>query len=534
MLFLAIGLIGIGLSITLPNKKVQVDSTTVHLYTPPLEKAEDLAKASDQITDLVSDQVSFSDVHTFLNSDLAQTTTEVNIHGQGLSRDEILLLKDYPLVYHPSTPQTGITKLTHGNITEREDWTLQGQFQGRDVKNIFITTPDSRQHAATITDSSFQIRSKAPVAGAYLIPVSTVLLSSDTITDLLPIDVQHEPSWQMLVLSSYPSFEINYLKNYWTSLGNGFALRTKISKEKYRTSFVNSTKAKLDILTRKTLSTYDFIITDVASWQQLSAQEQGNIKRSVRDQGLALLIRPSTPYRAPSNLQLPRWTASQEIIWKTNADDIMLSQFDLSATWRSTTMQRHVLARYRASGLGHLAVLAIDDTYKLILANKEDDYQNLWSSIFSNLYRDFSPKARLLKNQWTWAEEKTTMTVLSNQDITETPILNDAMRLPFLKVPFLNGVTEMTMWPAEGYNHIELPSGSALSNSMLSFYAHPKDTWKAMKQTTLQAINQQAALQSSKMTLKNIEEVERLPVWWWYLLTLLGFGCLWFDERVYS
>lgn len=526
MFFLLVGLIGIALIITIPNRKVDIESTIAHIHTSTHEAPSEMSESAGQ--------AHFNDVHAFLRSDKVDKTSQVHIHGLGLDQAELDLLSAYTLVYHPASTISGITKLNHSTITERQNWILNGQVQGADVDNVFITTPDDQTHQAAFKDRTFSIRSIAPVAGSYLLPVSTVLSSMDTIHELLPINVLHEPTWQMLVLSSFPSFEINYLKNYWTSLGNGFAMRSKISKDKFRTSFINSSKTNLDVITRRTISKYDFIITDVPSWNLLSTQEQGNIKRSVRDDGLALLIRPTSTSSVLQNLQIPTWTEPQEIAWKTDSDDVLLAQYKLSTSWRSTIMQQHTLAKHRSSGLGHIGVIGIDETYKLILADKEQDYQNLWSAIFSNLYRDFSPKARIIKNPWTWAAEKITMSILSTHQINALPILNDSIETPFLNVPFLNGVAEITLWPKADYNSLDIQSESSLSNSRLTFYAHPKDTWPALRQAQLLEINQQAAGRSTAVSTQNFQEVNGFPLWWWYVLVLLGFGSLWFDERAFN
>ena len=97
-------------------------------------------------------------------------------------------------------------------------------------------------------------------------------------------------------------------------------------------------------------------------------------------------------------------------------------------------------------------------------------------------------------------------------------------------MPDLSGVTEVSIWPRQGYNRISLKNGKA----DLRFYAHQKDSWKAVKQYQLAPINQQAATASAMLSIAPLEEMKPFSLFWWYRLCLLGFGALWLDERLYG
>jgi hypothetical protein len=278
------------------------------------------------------------------------------------------------------------------------------------------------------------------------------------------------------------------------------------------------------------VSAYDFIITDSPTWNQLSLSEQSNIKRAVSNSGLALIIRPSSIDVTVNNLQIPKWSEPKEIMWKTTSDDVMLNLYNISSSWRTTRQQGYDLARYRSIGLGHIAVLGIDKTYKLILTDNEEYYQTLWSTIFSDLYRDFSPTSKLLHNQWIWEGEKNYISILSNHEIDTPPLLNDSIPLPYIQVPFLNNVTEVSLWPSQGYNKISLEDGKAA----LKFYAHKKDAWQAVKQSQLLSMNMHAAMSSDMLPIPVYYEDHPISKFWWYALVLLGFGALWLDERLFA
>ncbi len=510
-LLLVVGLIGLGLILLKPSTRQDIPSQTAHIITPYGESEK---------------QNSYTSVHDFLNSEAASSTDKVQIHGIGLNTEELALLEGYHLDFIPTDTITGISEITLPKITEREQWTLRGKLQGAGITGIDLVSPDGSSSKATITGADFTIQSTAPVAGAYLYDI-IALTESDSILEKLPIKVAHEPTWSMLVLSSFPSFEINYLKNYWTSIGNSFALRSQISKGKYSTSFSNSQRQDLNTLTRKTIQSFDYIITDIASWNQLSQQERNNILGTVANQGLALIFRAEQSDRKAQDITLPTLSSSEEIKWKTSADDVALLGYTSTANWRSARLQGHTLSKFRSRSLGHIALLTIEDTYKLILADQAKNYQNLWSTIFSRLYRDFSPTSQLSHNDWVWADEPTDITILTNQKISTPPIFNDSTELFFTDTPFLSGSTEVSALPQPGTNTIRIHDSEELT-----FYAHEQEAWAGVRQRHLAKINSvvshERTDQAAPTTLTTQQEIS---LYWWYAITLLGLGGLWLHER---
>ncbi len=515
-ILLGLGLCGLALIILQPHRDIELDREPVYIWTS--EPSQDSLENFNN---------NFLSVHAFLQSDLVDKVSSVHIHGIGLEEESLNLLSGYPITYKPSTTIPGITDVDVPAITEGKKWELRGSFQGQKIKSLTLIAPDKTRHPATISDSSFQITSTAPPAGSYLIDIETVLDEADTIVEQLPIEVEHEPTWQMLILSSYPVFENKYLKNYWTSLGNGFTLRSKISKDKYNSTFVNAPQRNLEKLSRNTVTNYDYIITDIPTWNQLSSTEKTTIKSAVRNKGLALIFRPAVNSIEAEEINLPSWSEPTRLEWKTTTDDIHLVRYPIASSWAPIKQNAYTLGRYRSSGLGHIAMLSIDETYKLILADKDSQYKALWSSIFSKLYRDFAPTTKFLDGPWIWEGQKSNLTILSQNSVSSPLRLNDTLDIPYLQVPFLEGITEVSLYPSSGYNTLEVHN-----NEELTFYAHEKGTWMAMQQKKYSALTSKATQSSIKSNPSTYTSSKPISTYWWYLLFLVGFGGLWLDERI--
>ena len=516
-LFLAIGLMGVALILIQPHSTLKLDREEIHIWT------------SEPSSEAMSDtENNFRNVHDFLQSDLSDKASQVHIHGMGLEEASLHLLSDYVTTYHPSPLINGITQIDVPTITEGRPYTLTGHYQGAEVKTIALIESDKSQNEASLQDSSFSINSTAPTAGSYLLDIETILNNGDTLRDKLPIEVAHEPTWQMLILSSYPVFENKYLKNYWTSLGNGFTLRSKVSKSKYNSTYVNAPQRNLETISRKVVSAFDYIITDVPTWNQLSSGEQGNIKSAVRNNGLGLVFRPSSRQVIADDITLPKWEEPSEILWKTTTDDVRLLSYNAPSSWESIKIKSHTVGKVRSWGLGHVAILTLDETYKLILADKENEYKRIWSALFSELYRDFAHSTKLLHETWIWEGQKTRLAFISQNPFSDPPRLNDAMDIPVLKVPLLEGISELTLYPSEGYNTLTVQN-----NEAINFYAHSRDTWKAMKQKQLREAYSKSG-RKSMVQEATYDSSEPIPIFWWYLLFLVGFGALWLVERIWD
>ena len=516
---LMLGLVGIGAIWTRPQMTSEGDVTTAHIVT-------DQGEAPDEILEN-EDHHQFNSVHQFLNSEIASATHEVHIHGLGLPRQDLELIKKHQLIFHPTEPIGGITHMRIPKITERNIWKLEGTYQGDDIQQIILTGPDSIKTTAILSDSTFAISSKAPPAGRYLYNI-TIYTKTDTIQELLPIDIGHEPFWSMLMLASYPSFESNYLKNYWTSLGNQFALRTKISQDKYSTSFVNMSNQNLTSITYRIATDFDFILTDISSWNSLTDKERSNISSAVRNEGTALIIKATEDQPKATNLSLPSITDIQEISWTTPDDPVDLVLYTTQSNWRSARQQGHTLLKYRSSGLGFFGMITLDNTYKLILADQPTAYQQLWSALFSALFRDFSTSSKLLHNPWIWAGEQNTISTLTDSPITSPPILNDTTALTYITAPFIIGLYDFDAYPRPSENTINISD-----TEQLPFYAHPQNTWLAVRQSQLRKINTLAAQKTQNKSEASLTTTEEIRWIWWLLLSVIGLGGLWLDERLW-
>jgi len=306
-------------------------------------------------------------------------------------------------------------------------------------------------------------------------------------------------------------------------------MKSKISKEKYQSTYVNIPKNTLENLTKTTVNQFDFILTDVTAWNDLSDLERRTILNAVSREGIALMLRPNQETNHAKGLNHPIWNEPVSQTWTFRQEEIDLTSYPILSSWLSINYNGHQLAKYTQRGLGHIVMLSIDESFKLLLADGDDIYQNLWAEIFSNLYIDFNTSPQVIGQQWLWSDERNDITV-SIPDVKELqPRLNDSTALSYLEIPFLDDVFELNIWPEVGYNTLAIENGHTMP-----LYAHSRESWRAKRQSYLSVLNQQAADASQAYLAPTITVEKSISFIWWYIMALLGFCALWIDERLYD
>lgn len=517
--FLLVGMTGLILLILRP--KMTMTSELIHV---------DILTSGDNLPPL--SKTSFSNINKFLNSEVSHRTDTVHIKGDGLPLEELDLISDYNIKYHMGKLTPGITSFDYHEITEYSSWTMTGSYRG-DVKSIVVNDPKGEVIKCSLKDSAFSAKLVGPPAGEYLLPIKVFFQNGDSTTEYMPIKSNKSARYNLLSLSSHPSFEINFLKNYWASQGHGFVQRQKVSQEKYISSFVNAIEVNLEKLSPNLVNKFDILLFDLDTWNQLSNAERNAVLEQVKNNGKGLIFRPSEKVMTDQSLQLPKLNSSKEITWKAKYSNPSILVFPILSSpngWSSLSHKKEKIGTYRSLGLGHILLLTVEDTYQLLLADENDEYQELWAKVFSLLYKDYTPASTLITSKWIWENEKTHLQLITDKPLENLPILDDSIPLPYIESPFIANSYELDLWAEKGSHIITIPN----SDDKLSFYVHGQSDWKAVRQDYLSSLNSKVSQKSHeenkpKMATRRVE----IPYVYWYLLTLLGFGALWLDEKLY-
>ncbi|MEL6124225.1 MAG: hypothetical protein AAFR14_10920, partial [Bacteroidota bacterium] len=289
--------------------------------------------------------------------------------------------------------------------------------------------------------------------------------------------------------------------------------------------FDNLQQRKLEPLSPESLDGFDLLLLDVRQWNRLSITDRRVVKRHIRRTGAALLFLPSD--QAPLDINFPAVGTKQEFDFRENGKQVSLSiQSAVPRGWRLIELQDHKVASYRRYGIGHIAALHVADSHKLLLADMERTYQELWTSIITEIFVRIDQGIIADIPYPVWAGEKTALRMYGLGDLSDTVTVDRNDTYMATPVPEILGHQRVQVWPEAGWNEVIIGS-----QDTVWMYAHAEDDAPLLRDERNQDYIRHIAtpeVNVAKMTSKPISR------WWAYSLIVLGLSALWLDERIWA
>ncbi len=468
----------------------------------------------------------FVNVHQLINDPVSQQIDRVHITDINIKSADAKLLNTYPIELHIDSLPQGIFEVNVPYISADDSWTIYGKTTDK-VSTIILSGPTEYSEQSVVSDQQYAVNGPSLPAGRYLIDISAIV-DQDTITEQLPINVYPKSKWNLLQLSAYPNYESNYLKNHWIADGNGFAQRSEITTGKYQYSYSNIAEASLDHINRKAIDPYNFLLIDIPVWNHLNASERRTILNAVSDQGKGLIIRPTAANQEAEGIQNSRISKLSSTLLTDTPKDIKLNQYNLlsSSSWRTIKTNKVTTAYERRYGLGHIAIIAIDQSYPLLLEDQADLYQSLWAQIFSSVYAAYDERSAIISPEWIWAEENNKLLVISES--TDWSPRIDSTEMYWSNSPLIDGAATIEVNPKSGYNTLTINDQESIE-----YYVHPADSWAALRAyqngQALRLLSRNETSESSTHLSTYYTEISPL---WWISLLIISLAALWYDERI--
>ena len=230
----------------------------------------------------ITDEHTYSSIHELL-AHRAELYGEIQLDPIHTNLADLEIgAKQFSVKPSVDSSSWGITDLSIPNrIVENEPWQLSG-YTSIGTSRISIKNQLSdKSTSSTVEDGQFTLTTSSPFAGHQLYDLIAYDKLGDSISYTIPVEVVTDEPWQLMALTSFPSFELNALKNFWVEEGNGFFWRSSVSTGRYRTSSVNTSVSELNTVNRQVLRSFDFLLIDIPTWNQLNAQERKTVNGQV-------------------------------------------------------------------------------------------------------------------------------------------------------------------------------------------------------------------------------------------------------------
>lgn len=460
---------------------------------------------------------------------------QINVYGYGLADEDLNKLKDYHISFYPAaTPAGIITANWPKKLSSSTRLTVQGTYHNPNTKPVEL-----KLYGMGMVLDSLTIKAKAKVNFAFSTqPKQTgnaifkliALQGSDTLSiDPVPFEVADKQPIKVLILASFPDFEYKFLKQWLYEHKYPVVFRSRISKDKYSTDFLNTQPVNVNQLTQTLLNGIDLLVVD----EDELLVNKAVIYNAVNN-GMGLLIRSTkiNTYESPlpaestvslrsaDNIKFNNLPFPQTLFLKSNLNEQQLI----------TDGAGKVLVTSKLVGMGKVLNTTLAATYQWMLAGNQVDYTRFWSLIFNKaLRKEIAAQSFEIAQKWPSVNDKLSINVAVSDN--KAPLVSiDSIRLSLrqnMELPFM---WDGNFWPtSSGW------SALSIEKNIGQLYTYKKDDWKAAKSfERLTHTKQFEAKQSTKeFTADKISywSTEEVNKWWFLLIFILMISFLWYEQR---
>ena len=490
---------------------------------------------------------------------------QLRIAGHGLKSYDLEQLPSAPLAFHEAALQSGIMAIDWPReIALGERLTVHGRLSGFADQTGLLKLSD----LAGIVDSlkfeqgenrPFRFSILPPAVGQWLYRLQFITEAADTLVDVLfGVSVREPEQLRILMLHSMPRFETRFLKEMLARSGHALAIRSAISRDRFRTEFINLAERDLSAIDATILQNFDLLIADAATISNLSQQELRAISQTIGKNGMGLLIMPDVafseldstgnlpPFLAYFKFQkgddlerreiTPELLGPQEIVLSKIPALSMALQEDAALQPLIRDGQNRTMAALARFNLGRVGVTLIEESYRWVLAGDSQAHAAYWSFLITRLARSQAVSEKLMLPQPPiyFVDEPLSITLHSPHPMpgaiirsaTQTP---DSLR--FRQNELEPQRWRTTFWPREtGWYTITSDRGAETA-----FYVLPLTSWPRLQQAQKHAatrafVRTQAAQigpQASAVALTS----QPVSLVYFFIIFLLSCTYLWAERK---
>lgn len=481
--------------------------------------------------------------------------TRLHVLGQGLSNAALHFADSLEIIPHLSQPESGIRAVYWKSKAQvGGQWNIQGQFENKSLQPVWLLLEGFgiRMDSVEIPANSkkeFDLQARLKESGRFVFELKQYVNKQLVQQEKVPVEVMPSSELRILILEAFPGFEMKFLKNWLAGKQYAVAIRSAISKNKFRTEFINRKNLNLNNLTASVLENFDLLIADEQSLEQLTLKEMSSLGQAIQEDGMALL----TLWKEPKNNQKNRLLAAfkvdapatpeekqTRILWP----DMPAGTQEVNSTSASiqnrpgirplvTDEKNNILAAARLWGRGKLTASMIQSAYMWILDGKQDLYAHYWSFLLTN-----SVNEKPTDENWQTGPELP----IIHQPLTYTlhredllPPAGQSRNIPFYLAQDVIHPQKWhgTYWPdATGWTTVHTADGTPFWH-----YIYSPSDWQHIqfgqrRKATLDFVETQRAKTSKNDSAVELSDIKSVPALWFFLLFLCSMAYLWLEQKL--
>ncbi|QOW25415.1 hypothetical protein [Lysobacter sp. H23M47] len=351
-------------------------------------------------TSMPADAERFPDLASALRTHPA--TQRIRVLGAGLVARDRDAAPGLEIEFRAAPQPSGLVEIhSPQRVAAGRRFAVSGRAEAVTGGSVELRDPADRplDRSELSDDGQFTLHASARSAGLTAYRVLVLNTEGDTIDEApVPVDVAPPRDLKVLVLAGGPSPELKYLRRW--ALDAGAVLDTRISLG--AGTQVGTAPGRFDAAA---LDQFDLLVLDDRSWGTLT-RDQHEVLAAALDRGLGLLLRMAGP---PGDADRQRLAELGFEVARTNPDpgvrlggewvvpgDAADALPSLTRVVRVTAADGielladgagEPLGFWVAHGRGRVGVWPLVDSYRLVMAGRQDVHGEMWSSAFSTLAR---------------------------------------------------------------------------------------------------------------------------------------------------
>lgn len=466
------------------------------------------------------------------------------ILGHGIKPYDLWQLDAFKVNYLGGQALKGISDLKYKtNSTVGVQAIINGRYLNATLGSKLVLEDPSGEALDSIsletkTTQEFQLEVPLKVQGKYLLE----LIEKDSLgnrirKDPLPIIVAKKSQLKILILNNFPTFETKYLKNYLAENGHQVLNRSQLTTNRYKYEYFNMDNRPFVAMTKKALASFDLLIIDAISLQNLSKSKRNTLENSVREDGLGIFIQPNDSYfQSHKNLFSFKFvpddnkTSTLEAWPKVDIGSYAFgfnSEFGLEAMLNGKSK---LLSAYKRKGAGKIGTTLFKNTYELALNGHTEIYQQIWSKIVENLSKTENPIAKWHSNTpFTFKDEPFNFklrTAILDPIVSANGDYNIPLRQDLNIASLWEGVT----YPRDiGWEKQYIQQDTS---AVFEYYVPASTHWQSLIANNTITTNTRYFNTQNKSDQSITKPMTPINSIWFYLIFIISMGYLWLEPKL--
>ncbi len=478
--------------------------------------------------------------------------------GWGPDAAEWHALDSIPVSFHPTPLAPGISRASWpAEVVLGDRLVVEGDVAAAPGgQPIYLDDPSGTTDSTRIDSSgAFRLEARPRATGRSLYVLHTATADRAVATETLAVTVVAPPAWRVLILERSPRFETSALRDWLVARGGAVAIRTAVSRNRFRTEFVNRDRVPLTTLTSRLVAQFDLTVIDGRTLAALTASERLTLRRAV-DGGLGVLVIPDTvvfdhatgrfsdrdffldfslrPIDAIDvRLVRPRWAGLDRpaTVPASAAPYVLGDRFGTESLIEDGT--GNVLAQVAPRGAGRVGLSLVTGSARWQRGGERETFSAYWSRVLSAVAGGPTADRWTIETPGPWLMHRPLVVdveTTAERQLTLVVAPSGARDSVFLaRDPLAPTRWRGTFWPREsGWHEIADASGTA-------FYVQPTGAWRSQQGAArLDATSRHlvyAARVSTDQPVPPESTSQPIPVEWFFGVFLLSAGYLWSLRR---